>query len=70
MFTVFLDLANPASTAAKPRFMKNTRIAARNTQNVSMIEKSPIFLPPFSEQKKDKGDLYQAPLPLHLMTKL
>ena len=31
-------LAKPASTLAKPRFIKNTRTAARNTHKVSVIE--------------------------------
>ena len=30
--------ANPASTQAKPRFMKNTRMAARKTHRVSAME--------------------------------
>ena len=37
IFTVFFDLANPASTAANPKFIKKTRIPARNTHNVSII---------------------------------
>ncbi|MBM7687007.1 hypothetical protein JOD07_002805 [Defluviitalea raffinosedens] len=37
MLTVFFDLAKPDSTAAKPRFIKNTSTAANNTQRVSMI---------------------------------
>ena len=42
MLTVFFDLAKPASTAAKPRFMKNTRIEARNTHKVSIIIVGPF----------------------------
>lgn len=38
MLTVFFDRAKPASTLANPRFIKNTRIAARNTHRVSMSE--------------------------------
>lgn len=47
MFTVFFALAKPASTLAKPRFIKNTKIAARNTQRVSVMENEAIkLLPP------------------------
>src|SRR5699024_3480552 len=38
MLTVFLARATPASTAAKPRFMKNTRIAASSTHKVATVE--------------------------------
>ena len=38
MLTVFFDRAKPASTLAKPKFMKKTRIAARNTHSVSINE--------------------------------
>jgi len=37
MFTVFFYLAKPDSTAAKPRFIKNTSRAANTTQRVSTI---------------------------------
>ena len=37
MFTVFFDRAMPASREANPRFMKNTRTAARKTHKVSTI---------------------------------
>ena len=46
MLTVFLARAKPASTEAKPRFMKNTRMAARNTHRVSMIIVVSIAIPP------------------------
>ena len=42
ILTVFFDLANPASTLAKPRFIKKTRIAARKTHRVSINEYSAI----------------------------
>ena len=45
MLTVFLARAKPASTAANPRFIKNTKIAARNTHRVSVTEYV-IFIPP------------------------
>jgi len=35
IFTVFFDLANPASKEANPKFIKNTSIPARSTHNVS-----------------------------------
>ncbi len=35
MLTVFLDRQNPDSTSAKPRFMKNTRVAVISTHTVS-----------------------------------
>jgi len=37
ILTAFFDLAIPDSTAAKPRFMKNTNTAANITQRVSII---------------------------------
>ena len=58
MLTVFFALAKPASTAAKPRFMKNTRIAASSTQNVSMIMVTSIyFYLPFRLITKDEAPL-------------
>jgi len=46
MLTVFFDRANPDSTAAKPRFMKNTSIAARSTHKVSIAILKSIYDPP------------------------
>ena len=47
MLTVFLARARPASTEAKPRFMKKTRMAASRTQKVSMMLVISIKNPPF-----------------------
>ena len=54
MLTVFLDRAKPASTLAKPRFMKKTSIAARNTHKVSIKENSTCHASSFSVQGKKK----------------
>ena len=40
MLTVFFARAKPASTQAKPRFMKKTRMAASSTHKVSTMEYS------------------------------
>ena len=45
MLTVFLARAKPASTEANPRFIKNTRMAASSTHNVSTIEIISIVIP-------------------------
>jgi len=37
MFTAFLTRANPLSTMAKPRFMKNTSTPAKTTQMLSRM---------------------------------
>ena len=55
IFTVFFALAKPASTLAKPKFIKKTRIAARNTHSVSIKEYSVIHTPPLNKIKQDKG---------------
>ena len=58
MLTVFFALAKPASTAAKPRFIKNTRIAASRTQKVSIIIVTSIyFYLPFRLITKDAAPL-------------
>lgn len=78
MFTVFFDLAMPASKDAKPRFIKNTRIAARKTHKVSTIIGKPTLFLRFIYVKRccrglpapdcmEKGALkdcsFRAPLP-------
>ena len=56
ILTVFFARAKPASTDANPRFMKKTRIAARNTHKVSIIiVVSTISPPQMNKNKKDKG---------------
>ena len=75
---MFFDLAMPASKDAKPRFIKNTRIAARKTHKVSTIIGKPTLFFKFIYVKRhcrglpapdcmEKGALkdcsFRAPLP-------